>query len=62
MEPSLSEALAEIVTSEPLLKLELLTGLVILTVGEPFTAFTVMLTAEDVVVLLPLSVAFAVKL
>ena len=59
--PSLSVAVALIVTVDPVVKLPLFVGLVILTVGATLAALTVIATPVDVVTAPALSVAFAVK-
>ena len=56
-----SVAVALIVTVEPAVKLPLLAGLVILTVGAMLALVTEIATAVEVVTALALSVAFAVK-
>jgi len=61
MVPSLSVAVELIVMVEPVVKLALLTGVVILTAGATLGLLTVMAIAVDVVTALRLSVAFAVK-
>src|SRR5882762_7797398 len=61
MVPSLSVAVELIVIVEPVVKLALLTGVVILTAGATLGVLTVMAIAVDVVTALRLSVAFAVK-
>ena len=59
MEPSTSLALDVIVIFDPIVKVALLAGLVMLTAGGLF-ALTVIDTAEEVAVALELSVALAV--
>lgn len=61
-DPSLSDAVADIVTEEPVAKLVLLDGPVIDTAGATLAgACTVMLTAPEVVTAPRLSVALAVR-
>jgi len=59
--PSLSVAVALIVTVDPVAKLALLVGLVILTVGATLALLTTIAIVVEVVTAPRLSVAFAVK-